>query len=196
MGNVLIYFDRKLFLDKAGVTNEEDRKILMREVYLSLEWSRMDRGSLTDEQASEIMEKRVPEHLKEKVWELVGQWDRPIFPIKGMAELVRQLKEAGYGIYLLSNASYHQHDYWTEVPGYEYFDGTMISADVKLVKPQPEIYSLLCEKFGLIANECVFIDDSTPNCEGAFFSGMKTIVFHDDVDELREKLRELGITVK
>ena len=46
-----------------------------------------------------------------------------------------ELKKAGYGVYLLSNASYRQHEYWPRVPGSQYFDGTLISADVKLVKP-------------------------------------------------------------
>ena len=55
MGNVLIYFDRDVFLDRVGLDNPEDRELLKREVYLSLEWSRMDRGSLTDEEAAEII---------------------------------------------------------------------------------------------------------------------------------------------
>ena len=195
MGNVLIYFDRNKFMDAVGITDPEERRYIANEVYLSLEWSRMDRGSLTDAEAAEIMCSRMPEKYHDAVNRLVKEWDRPILPIPGMAELVRQLKEKRYGIYLLSNASYHQHDYWPEIPGSEYFDGTLVSADVKLVKPQPEIYRLLCEKFSLIPGECVFIDDSTPNAEGAFYCGMRAIVFHNDVDELRGKLRLLGVEI-
>ena len=193
MGNVLIYFDRDVFLDRIGLTDPEDRKLLLREVYLSLEWSRMDRGSLTDEQAAEIIASRVPERLRQTVHALVGEWDRPILPVAGMEALVRELKAKGYGIYLLSNASYRQHLYWPQVPGYECFDGTIISADVHLVKPQPEIYELLCSRFSLKKEECVFIDDATPNAEGAYYVGMHAIVFHDDVTELRRKLRELNV---
>ena len=193
MGNVMIYFDRDLFLDNAGVTDPADRALLKREIYLSLEWSMMDRGSLNDAQAAAIFAKRLPEHLKPYASILTENWDRPIAPIRGMAELVRELKGKGYGVYLLSNASYHQHDYWDKVPGAEYFDGTLISADVRLVKPQPEIYLLLCSKFSLRAEECVFIDDSTSNVEGAVYSGMQGIVFHDDVRELRQQLRAHGV---
>ena len=153
----------------------------------------MDRGSLTDDEAAEIMVERVPEHLQESVHKLVNEWERPILPIKGMEELVRELKSNGYSLYLLSNASYRQHVYWPEIPASELFDGTLISADVHLVKPQPEIYKLLCSRFSLNEEECVFIDDSTANAEGAVFSGMKAIVFHDDAQELRKKLRELGV---
>ena len=193
MGNVLIYFNRDVFLDRVGLTDPADRILLKREVYLSLEWSRMDRGSLTDEEASELIIRRVPERLHDTVRALVGEWDRPILPIPGMEELVRELKGNGYGIYLLSNASYRQHDYWPKVPAYDLFDGTLISADVHLVKPQPEIYELMCSTFSLKKDECVFIDDSTPNVEGAFFVGMPAVVFHDDVQELRGKLRAMGV---
>lgn len=195
MGNVLIRFDPARFLSDAGVSGE-DRQLLMREVFVSLEWARMDRGSLTDCEAAELICRRVPERLHDAVRRLVGMWDRPIIPIEGMYELVEELKGMGYGIYLLSNASIRQHDYWPRIPASEFFDGTLISADVKLVKPQPEIYRLLCETFSLVPEECVFIDDSTMNAEGAFCCGITPLVFHGDVREMRIKLNELGIKVK
>jgi putative hydrolase of the HAD superfamily len=194
MGNVLLRFDPALFMERLGV-EEADRPLLMREVYLSLEWSRMDRGSLTDLEAAEIMCRRVPERLHEVVYKLVTFWDRPILETSGVPELVRELKELGYGIYLLSNASLRQHEYWPRLSVSPYFDGTLVSADVKLVKPQPEIYLLLLSTFGLKADECFFIDDSTLNMEGAFFCGIPGAVFHQDVHELREKLRDAGVPV-
>lgn len=195
MGNVIIRFDPELFMVRLGLA-EEDRKLLKRELFVSLEWSRMDRGSLTDEEAAEIVCRRVPERLHDAVRRLVGMWDRPILPVEGMYELVEELRGIGYGIYLLSNASFRQHDYWPRVPASKFFDGTLISADVKLVKPQPEIYRLLCDKFSLIPEECVFIDDSTSNAEGAYFCGINALVFHGDAHEMRLKLNELGVKVK
>ena len=193
MGNVLIYYDPDAFLDRINLKDPEDRALLKREIYLSLEWSMMDRGSLTDDEAAEIMIKRVPARLRESIHRLVNEWERPILPVAGMEELVRELKHNGYSLYLLSNASYRQHVYWPEIPASELFDGTLISADVHLVKPQPEIYKLLCSRFSLKEEECVFIDDSTATAEGAVFSGMKAIVFHDDVKELRRKLHGFGV---
>ncbi len=195
MGNVIIRFDPELFMFRLGLA-EEDRKLLKRELFVSLEWSRMDRGSLTDEEAAEIVCRRVPERLHDAVRRLVGMWDRPILPVEGMYELVEELRGMGYGIYLLSNASFRQHDYWPRVPASKFFDGTLISADVKLVKPQPEIYRLLCDKFSLVPEECVFIDDSTSNAEGAYFCGINALVFHGDAHEMRLKLNELGVKVK
>ncbi len=192
MGNVLLRFDPDLFIERLGVA-EEDKLLLKREVFLSLEWARMDRGSLTEREAGDIICARVPERLHDAVRKLVAFYDRPILGFDGMYELIAELKAKGYGIYLLSNASLCQHDYWPRLPESELFDGTLISADVKLVKPQPEIYLLLCQKFGLRAHECLFIDDSIVNIEGAYYSGIDGIVFHGDVGELREKLAQKGV---
>ena len=194
MGKVLLRFEPELFIERAGAA-EEDRVLLLREVYQSLEWARMDRGSLTEAEAAESICRRLPAHLHETVHALVDRWDRPILPVEGMEELIRDLKAKGYGIYLLSNASYRQHEYWPRVPASRFFDGTLISADVGLVKPQPEIFRLLCETFSLKADECVFIDDAINNAESAFLCGLHPIVFHNDVDELREKLRAEGVPV-
>ena len=192
MGGVLIRYEPELFLQRLGVT-DADRALLRREVFSSIEWARLDRGSLRDAEARALMRARLPERLHAAVYTLVSEWERPMLPIEGMEELIRELKARGYGIYLLSNASFRQHEYWPLVPGSALFDGTLISADVGLVKPQPEIYRLLCERFSLKAEECVFIDDVGQNAEGAYYSGMHAIVFHNDMDELRTRLRELNV---
>ena len=134
MGQVLLRFDPAYFIERAGAA-DEDKDLLLREVYKSLEWARMDRGSLTEAEAAESMCRRLPERLHETVHALVDKWDRPILPVEGMEELIEELKQKGYGIYLLSNASYRQHEYWPRVPASRFFDGTLVSADVKLVKP-------------------------------------------------------------
>ena len=195
MGNVLIKFDPEFFIHRVGVSDENDVQILMREIYKSVEWSMMDRGTLSDQEASEIMIKRIPEHLRQYVSKLTYQWDRPILPIEGAEELLRELKTNGYNLYLLSNASVNQKNYWLNIPGSEYFDGVVVSSYIGLVKPQPEIFKYILDKYNLEADECVFIDDSTLNVEGATYSGLKGIVFHNDYKEVREKLINLGVNV-
>lgn len=194
MGNVIIRFDRNAFIDRFGVS-EEDRRILLREIFLSPEWVMMDRGTLTDEQAADILCPRVPEHLREIARKLIGFWDRPILEVEGIEPLIEELKSKGYGIYLLSNASCRQPDYWQRVPAARFFDGTLISYSVKLIKPMPEIYEKFFEKFSLNREECFFIDDSPANIEASLYVGMPGAVFHNDIRRLRRELRAAGVDV-
>lgn len=194
MGNVLIHFDRKVFLDRLDVT-EEEKQQLLREVFLSVEWVQMDRGTLAEPEAEVQICRRLPEHLHPAVHSLVSLWDEPMLPVAGMAELVAELKQNGYGIYLLSNASIRQHEYWPKIPGWQFFDGKVISADEKIMKPHPDYYRIALERFGLKPEECFFIDDVPANIEGALFCGISGAVFHKDVSLLRSQLRAAGVTV-
>lgn len=194
MGNVLMYFDPQRFIQRLDVTHE-DAQCLMREIFRSLEWCHLDRGSLIEQEAAERICARVPEHLRPQVWQLVCRWDEPILPMEGMEALLVELKSAGCGLYLLSNATSRQHTYWPRIPGSELFDGTFISADHHLVKPQPEAYQAMLRQFGLNAQDCVFIDDSPSNVEGALYCGLPAIVFRGDVTLLRRQIVELGIQI-
>lgn len=194
MGNVLIRFDRKLFLDRLDVS-EADKTTLLREVFANVEWAQMDWGTKTEEMAVENMCKRLPQRLHWAAERLTLHWDEPLLPIDGMYELVEELKEKGYGIYLLSNASVRQHEYWPGIAASKFFDGTLISADVHVVKPQPEIYNLCLEKFDLKAEECFFIDDVAANVEGAIRCGLSGAVFFSDVSRLRKELRGAGVDI-
>ena len=194
MGNVLIRFDRDYFIDRLGVA-QEDKPLLMREVFQSVEWVQMDRGSIVEEQAVEQICKRLPERLHDAVEKLVAMWDRPILPIEGMYELVEELKNAGYGIYLLSNASLRQHEYWPRIPASVFFDGTIISADEQVMKPGAEYYLRALNRFGLKAQECFFVDDVPANVEGALFCGISGAIFRGDAKLLRQQMRENGIAV-
>ena len=91
MGNVLIRFDREYFIDRLGVA-PEDKPLLMREVFQSVEWVQMDRGSIVEAQAVAEICKRLPPRLHDAAEKLVAMWDRPILPIEGMYELVEELK--------------------------------------------------------------------------------------------------------
>lgn len=194
MGQVLIRFDQKYFIKRLGI-EDVDLDLLLREVYRSVEWVQMDRGTLREEDAFRSISKRLPERLHDAAWKLICMWDRPILEVAGMYELVEELKGLGYGIYLLSNASVRQHDYWPRIPASRFFDGKLISADVHVIKPQPEIYRLCLEKFGLQAEECFFIDDAPANIEGALCCGIAGAVFHGDAKLLRSQLRTAGIPV-
>ena len=65
-------------------------------------------------------------------------------------------------------------------------DGGVFSCDVGLIKPEPEIYQLLCSKYGLKMEECVFIDDKQANTDAAKALGMQAITFRGYEEAVRE----------
>ena len=80
-------------------------------------------------------------------------------------------------------------------PVSRYFDGKMISCDVKTVKPNPDIYRRFTEKFSLVPEECLFTDDSSANVAAAVACGWKGIVFHGSAEELERKMKDFQIRI-
>ena len=195
MGNVLIHWCPECFVERYGLS-EEDRALVLQEVFTSVEWIQLDRGIISFEEGIGALCRRLPERLHTAARELTLDWWRDcLFPVEGMGELVRELKGLGYGIYLLSNAKADLPLYFDRIPGSECFDGRIVSADWKLLKPQPEIYELLLRQFGLKAEECFFADDLFINVEAALLVGMSGTIFRG-AKELRRALIEAGVPVK
>ena len=193
MGGVLIRWNPRKMLETYHLTPEQE-EILDRELFRSVEWIQMDRGTRSGEETVEAVCGRVPEALREAVRTLVLSWhQRYLEPVPRMAELLRELKGKGCRIYLLSNASTALRTYFPRIPGSECFEGLLVSAEEQLLKPSHEVYERLYEKFDLKPEECFFIDDSPANVEGALMTGMRGTVFYGDVSRLRRELRQVGI---
>lgn len=195
MGNVLIRFDPSLFIEREGITDPEDRRLILDELFNSVEWAQMDRGILEEKTAEPFILERFPERLHPAVSNLLHRWAIPGDELTGMRELVADLKNAGYGLFLLSNASTAQHRYWPLFPISRYFDGKLVSCDVKVVKPMREIYQIFTDRFLLDPEECLFIDDAPANVAAAITCGWNGIVFHQDANQLRRKMRQFGIRI-
>lgn len=195
MGQVLIHWQPLALIAHMDLT-EKQKELLLTELFQSVEWVQSDHGTISLEQIVTQVCRRLPEDLHPAVEELVlGWWRRPLVPMEGMAELIRELKEKGYKIYLLSNASVDLRKYFHRIPGSQYFDGLMVSAEERLLKPQHEIYRALYSRFRLEPSRCLFIDDSPANIEGALCTGMDGIIFRGDVARLRRELGQRGIDV-
>ncbi|MBR2702468.1 MAG: HAD family phosphatase [Lachnospiraceae bacterium] len=191
MGRVLVEFYPEDFLTKEGITDKEERELLLREIFHHEDWTNMDAGIMSEQEMYDEAVKRIPEHLHQTAHNLIFDWNDPIIPVKGMEDFVRECKEKGYGIYLLSNASVAQPVYWLRIPGHQYFDGTVVSALEKIMKPDIRIYQILLDRYGLKAEECLFIDDVARNIKGAEKAGIRGYLFDGDVDKLRKYINDL-----
>jgi putative hydrolase of the HAD superfamily len=108
-------------------------------------------------------------------------------PAEPMIAAVRRAREGGVRTGLISNSWVMDH-YTDEVR--ELFDALVISGEVGLHKPQPEIYRLAAERVGAQPSDCVFVDDLRENCEGAERVGM-TAILHRDPDATIARLEDL-----
>ena len=88
-------------------------------------------------------------------------------PVAPTEELVRDLKEAGYRLYVLSNMSREFIDFLRRFPVYGLFDGEVVSCEEGVVKPEPEIYRRLLGRYGLDPAQTLFIDDRPANIAAA-----------------------------
>lgn len=192
MGGVLISFDAQRYTARF-VPDPADYELIHRELFRSVEWIRMDRGSITDEEAVACVCRRLPERLHQAVADILEHWHQDIPPLDGVYDLVEELKGKGYGIYLLSNTCTRFHSFRKSIPALRFFDGEFISADCHLVKPEPGIYLRFLEQFSLRPEECVFIDDVPLNIEAAIRCGFYGLVYHGDPARLRRELRALGV---
>lgn len=196
MGGVLIHYVPREILSHLKLSGE-DEVLLVREMFNSVEWVRLDRGTISHEDAVAAMQARLPQHLHAAVEQVVGGWwELELRPMEGMEPVLAELKRLGYGLYLLSNATARQPEYFDRIPGSQYFDGRIISAHYKLLKPQKEIFDTLLREYGLQAEECFFVDDLNINIEGAFCAGIAGAVFDGDVPRLRRALRAAGAAVE
>ena len=93
-------------------------------------------------------------------------------------EWIKDLKNRGYGLYIISNyAEYMFKKTKHKLQFLSYLDGAIFSYQHKVIKPNKVIYEVLLNKYKLKAEECVFIDDRLENVEGAKALGFKGIQF-------------------
>lgn len=140
-------------------------------------WDMLDEGLITTQEAIDAFIESMPQYEKELEQFWAAQ-EGLVEEYEYSAPLVSKLQEKGYKVYLLSN--YPLDMYQLHWPSFEFFklvDGYVVSAPEKMKKPNPAIYELLCERYGLKAEECIFIDDRQENVDAAIGVGMESVLF-------------------
>lgn len=113
--------------------------------------------------------------------------------VKGMNQLLATLRGNGYKLYGLSNWSSKVYDTMHRLPHlFSQLQGRVLSCEEHLLKPEPEIYATLLQRFNLIAEECVFIDDKQANVDGSINAGIDAILF-TDAETLCQEFRRRGV---
>ena len=192
VGRVLYDWDPR-YLYKRLIEDDRALDAFLRDV-VTIEWHfQHDAGRDFADTAAELTALH-PHHA-----ELIAAWG-PRFlesigdPVPGMRALVDELEARGVPLYAITNFS---HEFWPpfakrEAAMFDRFRDVVVSGAEKLVKPDPAIYRLALDRFGLEAERTVFIDDNAANIDGARSVGLTALHFIGE-PKLRRELVKLGL---
>lgn len=194
LGNVLLSWKPGDFLIKSGY-NKEEAGYILKSVFRSPAWFSLDNGDITLEEA--VDEMAANSSLgRVKIESLLELCSSIIFPLIENIKVLPALKKQGFKLYYLSNFPL---GFFYEIKGrydfFDIFDGGIISAEARASKPYPEIYRSFLDLYGLIPEECLYIDDIFVNVKAAEEIGMK-VIHLSETDCLEIKLSEWGIDLK
>jgi putative hydrolase of the HAD superfamily len=145
----------------------------------------LETGALTESEFEESFARRLG---LDDATDLIESMFRGMLPEDSVVAAVRTVRADGIKTGLISNSwstSHYDRDLLAEL-----FDDVVISAEVGLHKPQPEIYRLAAERLSEPPESCVFVDDLRENCEGAEAVGM-TAILHRDPAATIARIEEL-----
>lgn len=181
IGNVILKFNKDFLLSSFYEGDEYD--LLKNETFRDWEMLDDDRISQADYKAK--VSANLPKHLSPYALSVLNNWEYFMRYTPGIQQLIYDLKNNGFKLYVLSNMTYHFIEREYKFPIFKEFDGIVYSAPIKLLKPDPKIYEYILNKFNLTAEECLFIDDIKTNLTAAARFGINTFHFEGDTNALR-----------
>ena len=189
IGNVLTDFAWKEMYKEKGLGGETFDRVAKATVQ-SPYWCELDRGIMT---FSEVMDKFVnlDSEMEDEIRRVLADMHGIVTGRSYAVPWVCSLKKQGLKVYVLSNFS---EKIWKEcldaLEFYEFTDGGIISYKEHLIKPDQAVYQLLLERYGLCADECVFIDDLEENVKAARLCGINGIVFKN-YEQAKKELNDM-----
>jgi 2-haloacid dehalogenase len=194
LGNVCVVWDRRL-LYRQLFADEAALEQFLSEVYTLEANEQFDRGQPLVDFTVQLAE-RWPTHA-EAILALQHRWIETIGPvIDGTIALLGELHHAKVPLYALSN--WNAETFALVEPRFawlEWFSGVVVSGREGVIKPQPDIYHRLLDRYAIDPTTTVFVDDSPANVDTARSLGMRAIVF-DSPEQLRGALVDLGLPVE
>ena len=192
-GKVLICYDYPSFL-RTIIDDEEECRRFEASVCSEEFVQRCYLGKVTFIDLIRECQEKYP-HWRRQLQEFYDrQLDAMTVEMPGMRDLLTRLKAAGYRLYGLTNWSDAIYDVIGKFDILQMMDERLISSEELLIKPDVAIYDRLCEKFGLVKEECLFTDDKQANIDGAKAAGMSAVLF-SDACQFEEELKKYGVMI-
>ncbi|WP_027729086.1 HAD family phosphatase [Treponema sp. C6A8] len=192
IGGVLVAFEPVRVLREMGLP-EEEVKVIFEHTAGGPYWKELDRGVMQKEEVFNKMLSTIPSEYQADAKRFFSQEVlKTVSSFPYSADWLKNLKERGYKLYLLTNYPDWMFDYhWKNAFTFTaYVDGKIVSAQEKIIKPDHTIYQALIKKYNLIPSESVFIDDLAVNVQGARETGLNAIQF-TNIEETKSNLESL-----
>jgi 2-haloacid dehalogenase len=191
-GNVLLEWDPRYVYQRYFPNDPEGMERFLKEVNFT-DWNLLQDKGRPFEEGVAVLSKEFP-HYAHLIQAYHDNWVESLGDsIDGTIEILKELKQAGYPLFGLSNWSAETFPYAREKHDFfDLLDDMIISGEVGHVKPHPEIFQLLLERIGKPAHECLFIDDALANIEQAQKMGFATVHFQSP-EQLRAALRQIEV---
>lgn len=171
----------------------EHAQQLTKNVFMSDIWLDLNRGLLSENEAK-LRYQHALDFTEQDCDRLFYYVKQSLIELYGSVELIKKVKAAGYGVYALTDNVVEIVDFLkTEYDFWPLFNGATVSAELGLLKPQPEIYHALLNSHQLKAEQCVFLDDMPHNVAGAKAIGMHAIQFFS-ATQAEQELKLLGLS--
>lgn len=138
-----------------------------------------DLEDIAFEQVIQALQQRYPQWAKQFEVFQDRAADFAYAQMPGMYALLEDLKRDGYHLYGLSNWGSIVHTVMARFPIFELLEGSVISSEEHLLKPDKAIYERMLQRFGLRREETLFTDDRAINIEGAERAGIHAVLFRD-----------------
>jgi len=190
LSGVLLNYDINNYLTYIGLTKEEIKNYKPL-IWGSKEWLQGDLGAMTYEEITNSLVIKYPKYKKIRYIMENKNNDLLLSEKEDTIKYLKELKEKGFKIYFLSNVSAWDLEYnMNKSNFFKLADGAVYSCDIKAIKPAKECYLSLLNKYNLVPEECIFIDDTKENIEAAKKLGIIGIHF-DSLDRVKEKVNDI-----
>lgn len=188
IGRVLVDWDWEEYL--RGLFDEDTAKAVGEAYFMHPDYNEFDRGVLSTEEILQRFIKTAP-NLEEEIRLCFSRMGETVVQREFAIPWIKELKEKGYQVLFLSNYSYQMRELNPEALSFvKYMDGGVFSCDVKFIKPDPDIYKCILDKYNLIPDECIFIDDNGDNIATAKSLGINAIQYLS-FNQVREEMEKL-----
>lgn len=165
LGNVIVQ-NPNINTVKEFFEQEKDATNFCEYIFKSEFWKMMDLGQITNLEIADIIEKQnlVPVKNYNEVKNFMLNWFSKCIINEETIEIGKKLKKDGYKIYILSNMAKSTYEYFlNQYDFFDIIDGAVVSAYEGIKKPAPKIFEILLERYSLVAEECLMIDDDDTN---------------------------------